>query len=82
MISVYTVYIEKIQSQGRVDCIVETDNYVYIFEFKLDGTAQDALLQIDEKGYALEYASDNRRIFKIGASFSSETGTIADWLCE
>lgn len=82
MISVYTVYIEKVQSQGRVDCIVETDNYVYIFEFKLDGTAQNALLQIDEKGYAREYASDNRRIFKIGASFSSETGTIADWLCE
>ena len=82
MISVYTVYIEKVQSQGRVDCIVETDNYVYIFEFKLDGTAQNALLQIDEKGYAREYASDNRRIFRIGASFSSETGTIADWLCE
>ena len=82
MISVYTVYIEKVQSQGRVDCIVETDNYVYIFEFKLDGTAQDALLQIDEKGYAREYASGNRRIFRIGASFSSETGTIADWLCE
>lgn len=82
MISVYTVYIEKVQSQGRVDCIVETDNYVYIFEFKLDGTAQNALLQIDEKGYAREYASDNRKIFRIGASFSSETGTIADWLCE
>lgn len=82
LISVYTVYIEKLQSQGRVDCIVETPDYVYIFEFKLDGTAGEALRQINEKGYALEYASDKRRIYKIGAVFSSETGTIADWLCE
>lgn len=82
LISVYTVYIEKLQSQGRVDCIVETPDYVYIFEFKLDGTAGEALRQINEKGYALEYASDKRRIYKIGAVFSSETATIADWLCE
>lgn len=82
LISVYTVYIEKLQSQGRVDCIVETPEYVYIFEFKLDGNAGEAMNQIDEKGYALEYASDKRRIYKIGAVFSSETGTIEEWLCE
>ena len=79
LISVYTVYTEKVQSQGRVDCIVETPQYVYIFEFKLDGTADEALQQIEEKGYAREYASDKRQVFKIGASFSSETGTIGDW---
>lgn len=82
LISVYTVYIEKFQSQGRVDCIVETPDFVYIFEFKLDGTASEAMRQINEKGYALEYSSDKRIIYKIGAVFSSETGTIADWLCE
>ena len=79
LISVYTVYTEKVQSQGRVDCIVETPQYVYIFEFKLDGTADEALQQIEEKGYAREYDSDKRQIFKIGASFSSETGTIGEW---
>ena len=79
LISVYTVYTEKVQSQGRVDCIVETPQYVYIFEFKLDGTADEALQQIEEKGYAREYASDKRQVFKIGASFSSETGTIGEW---
>ena len=79
LISVYTVYTEKVQSQGRVDCIVETPQYVYIFEFKLDGTANEALQQIEEKGYAREYASDKRQLFKIGASFSSETGTIGEW---
>ena len=77
LISVYTVYTEKVQSRGRVDCIVETPDYVYIFEFKLDGTAEEALRQIEEKGYALEYASDSRKLYKIGAVFSSETGTIA-----
>ena len=79
LLSVYTVYTEKVQSQGRVDCVVETPQYVYIFEFKLDGTADEALRQIEEKGYVREYASDNRKLYKIGAVFSSETGTISDW---
>ena len=79
MVSVYTVYVEKVQSQGRVDCVVETPQYVYIFEFKLDGTAAEALQQIEEKGYAREYASDSRTLYKIGATFSSETGTIGEW---
>lgn len=79
LISVYMVYTEKQQSQGRVDCIVESPEYVYIFEFKLDGTADDALRQIEEKGYAREYLSDGRRLFRIGAAFSSDTGTISDW---
>lgn len=79
LISVYTVYVEKQQSHGRVDCVLETPQYVYIFEFKLDGTAEEALRQIEEKGYAGEYASDTRILYKIGASFSSETGTIGEW---
>lgn len=79
LISVYTVYVEKQQSHGRVDCVLETPQYVYIFEFKLDGTADEALRQIEEKGYAREYASDARKLYKIGASFSSETGTIGEW---
>ncbi|WP_294457412.1 ATP-binding protein [uncultured Bacteroides sp.] len=81
LISVYTVYVEKQQSHGRVDCVFETPQYVYIFEFKLDGTADEALRQIEEKGYALEYVSDARTLYKIGASFSSETGTIGEWKC-
>ena len=79
LISVYTVYVEKVQSQGRVDCVVQTPMFIYVFEFKLDGTAAEAMRQIDSKGYALEYSADPRRVFKIGAAFSSETGTISDW---
>ena len=79
MVSVYTVYTEKQQSEGRVDCIVETPNYIYIFEFKLDGTADEALSQIEEKGYARPYEADSRKLFKVGTVFSSETGTISDF---
>ena len=79
LISVYTVYVEKVQSQGRGDCVVETPQYIYIFEFKLDGTASDTLRQIEEKGYAREYASDSRKIYRRGAVFSSETGTSGEW---
>ena len=82
MISCYTVYTEKQQSEGRVDCIVETPDYIYIFEFKLDGTADEALAQIEEKGYARPYEADNRPLYKIGVSFSSETGTVSGWKVE
>ena len=79
MISCFTVYIEKEQSEGRVDCIVETPKYVYIFELKRDGSAQDALDQIVRMGYAREYATDSRTIYQIGCNFSSKTGTIDGW---
>ena len=76
LLSVYMVYSEKEQSQGRVDCIVETPDYVYIFEFKLDGSAEQALQQIKDKGYAKPYLTDPRKLYQIGVNFSSETGTI------
>lgn len=77
--SCYVTYAEKAQSQGRLDCVVETDKHVYIFEFKLDGTAAEALKQIDSKGYATEYLASGKTVHKIGLSISSETGTVEDW---
>lgn len=77
--SCYITYIEKEQSYGRLDCCVETPKYVYIFEFKLDGSAKDALQQIDDRGYANEFQSSGKTIYKIGVNISSETGTVADW---
>ena len=79
LISCYTVYTEKQLSEGRADCIVETPQYVYIFEFKLDGTADEALQQIEDRGYAKAYEADMRTLYKIGASFSSKTGTVEEW---
>ena len=79
LLGVYTVRAEERQSQGRVDCVVETPDYVYVFEFKLDGTAAEALRQIEEHGYARPYEADKRKVCRIGVSFSSVTGTIDDW---
>ena len=79
MLSCYMLFREKETSKGRADCVYETPNDVYIFEFKLDGSAEGALLQIEDKGYAKEYATDSRHIHQIGVNFSSETGTIEEW---
>ena len=81
LIGVYCLAIrcEDRQSFGRVDCTLEMEDYVYIFEFKLDGTAREALEQIEAKGYAKPYAGDKRKVVCIGVNFSSETRTVADW---
>lgn len=77
--SCYITYIEKEQSYGRLDCCVETAKHVYIFEFKLDGSAEEALQQIENRGYATEFLPSGKTIYKIGVNISSETGTVADW---
>ncbi len=64
---------------GRVDCIVETDNYVYIFEFKRDKSADEALAQIEEMKYGLPYVADKRTLYKIGVNFDSETRMLTEW---
>ena len=79
MVGCYTVYHEKETSAGRADCVVETPGYVYIFEYKLDRPADEALAQIDAMGYAREYADDRRKVYKIACCFSSETGTVSDF---
>ena len=75
----YNNYVEKETGQGRIDCVLECPGYVYIFEFKLNSTAAIALQQIEEKGYTLPYAADQREVYKVGISFSSETGTVNDF---
>ena len=78
----YNTYVEKETSQGRIDCVLECPDYVYIFEFKLNSTAAVALKQIEEKGYAMPYVADRRKIYKVGISFSSEIGTVNDFAYE
>ena len=67
---------------GRADAVVETANTVYVFEFKLNGTAEEALAQIDERSYLLPYTADARRLVKIGAEFSKEERNLSRWLVE
>ena len=64
---------------GRIDCTVETRNYIYLFEFKRDRPAAEALAQIEDAQYALPYAADPRKLFKIGVSFDSGSRMLAEW---
>ncbi len=73
------VHVEQHTYTGRIDCIVETDDYIYLFEFKRDGSADEALAQITEKGYALPYAADPRKLYKIGVSFNSASRMLEEW---
>lgn len=74
-----TLLTEKTQAVGRVDAILEFKDYVYIFEFKLNGSASEALRQIEEKHYAEPYLGDPRQVCCIGVDFSSETMTVKEW---
>ena len=67
-------------SEGRVDLILKTEKYVYAMEFKLEGTAEEALQQIEEKHYALPFESGFRQLFKIGVNFSNRTRNIERWI--
>ena len=69
-------------SKGRADAIATSDNYIYIFEFKMDQDPQIALDQINEKDYAGRFKKDSRKIFKIGVNFSSKEKNITEWKVE
>ena len=69
-------------SRGRIDLVLQTERFIYVMEFKLDGTAEEALQQINDKHYAQAFATDKRQIFKIGINFSNETRNIEKWIVE
>ena len=65
---------------GRADAVVKTPNSIYVFEMKVDKTAEIALQQIDDKGYLIPYTTEGKRLIKVGLNFSSETRTLQDWI--
>lgn len=75
----FYVDVERTVSDGRIDMVAKTKDFIYIFEFKCDQSAEAAIMQIDERGYAKPYASDHRRLVKIGVNFSREKRCIDDW---
>lgn len=64
---------------GRADCVVQTADYIYVFEFKLDAPIEEAMKQIDDRGYTIPYTADQRKLYKIGVVFSTEKRNIADY---
>ena len=73
------VDVEVKSAIGRADVVLKLSDAIYVFEFKYDGTPDEALAQIDSKQYAIPYQSDGRRIVKIGVNFDSATRTIGEW---
>lgn len=73
------VQVERTTSNGRIDLIIQTKEFIYIFELKVNADADVALRQIDEKGYARPFEGDSRKLFKIGVDFSTATRRIEDW---
>ncbi len=78
----YRIRVEENTSKGRMDAVVETESWIYIFEFKLNMTAQDALAQIHKKAYFEKYRMDERDLTLVGVSFNAESGEIGDWEVE
>lgn len=74
------VQAEVRSATGRADAVVWTDNHIYLFEFKLNGTAEEALQQIDERGYLIPYTVDARETVKVGVEFDKETRNINRYL--
>ena len=74
--------VEYHTSRGRIDLVLQTDSYVYVMEFKLDGSAEQALQQIEDKQYALPFAKDSRKVYTIGVNFSSKTRNIDRWIVQ
>ena len=74
--------VEYRTSHGRVDLVLKTSDYIYIMEFKLNGSAEEAISQINAKGYAQPFAKDGRKVIKVGINFSDKTKSIDKWIIE
>ena len=76
----FYVQAEYRTSRGRIDLLIGTDKYIYIIELKFEGSAEEAMKQIQTKDYALPFATDGREIIRIGANVSKETRNIEQWM--
>jgi hypothetical protein len=75
----FYVDVERHTTDGRMDILMQTSDYIYILELKIDQSADVALQQIEEKEYARPFVADTRKLFKIGINFSTEKRRIDDW---
>ncbi len=78
----FYVDVERHTTDGRMDILMQTSDYIYILELKIDQSADVALRQIEEKEYARPFVADTRKLFKIGINFSTEKRRIDDWKVE
>ncbi len=74
------ILVEEDSAIGRADAVVHTPDAVYVFELKYDGSAEEAVKQIDDKGYLIPYSADGKRLYKIGVNYDSQQRTIGEWI--
>ena len=74
------ILVEEDSAIGRADAVVHTPDAVYVFELKYDGSAEEAIKQIDDKGYLFPYSADGKRLYKIGVNYDSQQRTIGEWI--
>ncbi len=77
-----SIEVEVRTNKGRIDAVVETETYIYLFEFKLDGSAEEALQQIRDKGYAEKYTGRDKQVWGIGVNFSMKERGIGAWIAD
>ena len=64
---------------GRADAVLQMPDTIYVMELKFDKTAEEALKQIDDKGYLIPYSADGKRMVKVGINYDSQKRTIGEW---
>jgi hypothetical protein len=77
-----TVQSEVTKHKGRLDLIAQTEDFIYLMEFKLDGTSADAIEQIKNREYAAAYENSTKKVFLVGVNFSKEERNVESWECE
>ena len=73
------IKVEEDSAVGRADAVVHMPDAVYVFELKYDGSAEEALRQIDDKGYMIPYSANGKRLVKVGVNYDSQQRTIGEW---
>ena len=74
------IKVEEDSAVGRADAVLHFPDAVYVFELKFDGSAEDAIKQIDDKGYLIPHSAEGKQLYKIGVNYDSEQRTISDWI--
>ena len=76
------ILVEEDSAIGRADAVLHMPDTVYVIELKYDKSADEALRQIDDKGYLIPYSADGKRLVKVGINYDSQKRTIGDWKIE
>lgn len=76
------VLCEVQNGKGKSDAVVWEKDAIYIFEFKMDKSAKEAMEQINSKDYPIAYKNDGRKIVKVAVNYSSSEERLTEWLIE